>query len=72
MENRNKELRKEIEVLKKDFNTQLSNLQKQQDERFKQLLAIKDELFIEVQGVAAEIQSVRQPQISEKKLEHEI
>ena len=67
LENKNNELKKEIEILKGAFNTQLSDFKKQQDERSKQLLATGDRLSAELQRATAELQSAEQSQTSEIK-----
>lgn len=67
LENKNNELKKEIEILKGAFNTQLSDFKKQQDERSKQLKANGDLLSVELQYVTAELQRAEQSQASEIK-----
>ncbi len=67
LENKNNELKKEIEVLKGFFSTQLTDFKKQQEERSKQLLATGDRLSAELQRVTAELQSAEQSQTSEIK-----
>ena len=67
LENKNNELKKEIEVLKGFFSTQLTDFKKQQEERSKQLLATGDRLSAELQRATAELQSAEQSQTSEIK-----
>ena len=67
LENKNNELKKEIEVLKGFFSTQLSDFKKQQEERSKQLMATGDRLSAELQRATAELQSAEQSQASEIK-----
>ena len=67
LENKNNELKKEIEVLKGAFNTQLSDFKKQQEERSKQLMAIGDRLSVELQRATNELQNAEQSQASEIK-----
>lgn len=67
LENKNNELKKEVELLKGAFNTQLSDFKKQQDERSKQLMAIGDRLSIELQRATNELQSAEQTQSCEIK-----
>ena len=67
LENKNNELKKEIEVLKGTFNTQLLDFKKQQEERSKQLMAIGDRLSTELQRATNELQSAEQSQASEIK-----
>ena len=67
LENKNNELKKEIEVLKGTFNTQLLDFKKQQEERSKQLMAIGDRLSTELQRATNELQSTEQSQASEIK-----
>ena len=67
LENKNNELKKEIEVLKGTFNTQLLDFKKQQEERSKQLMAIGDRLSTELQRATNELQSTEQTQASEIK-----
>ena len=67
LENKNNELKKEIEVLKGFFSTQLTDFKKQQEERSKQLLATGDRLSTELQRATAELQSAEQSQTSEIK-----
>ena len=67
LENKNNELKKEIEVLKGTFNTQLSDFKKQQEERSKQLMAIGDRLSTELQRATNELQNAEQSQTSEIK-----
>lgn len=67
LENKNNELKKEIEVLKGTLNTQLSDFKKQQEERSKQLMAIGDRLSAEFQHVANDLQRAEQSQVNEVK-----
>ena len=67
LENKNNELKKEIEVLKGTFNTQLLDFKKQQEERSKQLMAIGDRLSTELQRATNELQNAEQSQASEIK-----
>ncbi len=67
LENKNSELKKEIEVLKGTFNTQLSDFKKQQDERSKQLMATGDKISFELQRVTNELQKAGISGISEIK-----
>ena len=67
LENKNNELKKEIEVLKGTFNTQLLDFKKQQEERSKQLMATGDRLSAELQRATNELQNAEQSQASEIK-----
>ena len=67
LENKNNELKREIEVLKGTFNTQLSDFKKQQEERSKQLIATGDKLSAELQRAMEELQNSGLSEISEIK-----
>lgn len=67
LENKNNELKNEVEVLKSTFNTQLSELKKQQEENTKQLIATGDKFFAEFSRAMEEFQNYGISEISEIK-----
>lgn len=67
LENKNNELKNEVEVLKSTFNTQLSDLKKLQEESTKQLIATGDKFFAEFSRAMEEFQNYGIPEISEIK-----
>lgn len=67
LENKNNELKNEVEVLKSTFNTQLSDLKKLQEESTKQLIATGDKFFAEFSRAMEEFQNYGISEISKIK-----
>ncbi len=67
LENKNNELKKEIDVLKNNFNTQLAEVKKQQEEHSRQLISIGDKLFAGLRQAVGELQDAGDSQGAEMK-----